>query len=181
MSIYDYNANSIDGEEIRLEQYKGKVLLIVNTASKWGFTPQFAGLQKLYEQYKDKGFEILGFPSNQFLEQDPDPNLEIKKFCQINFGVDFNMFEKIDVRGESAHPIFKYLTNEAPFEGFNLNTEKGNFLNLFLKDKFPEYLEGNGIKWNFTKFLIDKNGKVVKRYESPVEPEQIASDIEKIL
>lgn len=138
-------------------------------------------MQKLYEQYKDKGFEVLGFPSNQFLEQDPDPNTEIKKFCQINYGVDFTMFEKIDVRGESAHPIFKYLTSEAPFEGFDQNTEKGKILNSFLKDKFPDFLEGNGIKWNFTKFLIDKNGEVVKRYETPVEPEQIESDIEKIL
>jgi glutathione peroxidase len=138
-------------------------------------------LQKLYENYKDKGFEVLGFPSNQFLEQDPGTNAEIQNFCQINYGVDFTMFEKIDVRGESAHPIFKYLTSEATFKGFDLTSEKGKFLNSFLQDKFPEYLEGSGVKWNFTKFLIDKNGSVVSRYESPVEPEDIAKDIEKIL
>lgn len=135
----------------------------------------------MYEQYKDKGFEILGFPSNQFLEQDPGTNTEIKNFCQINYGVDFPMFEKIDVRGESAHPLFKYLTREADFKGFDLNSEKGKFLHSFLQEKFPEYLEGNNIKWNFTKFLIDKNGKVINRYESPIEPEEIAKDIEQIL
>lgn len=181
MSIYDYKAKNIDGEELKLEQYKGKVLLIVNTASKCGFTPQFEGLQKLYEDYKDKGFEVLGFPSNQFLEQDPGTNAEIHSFCQINYGVDFTMFEKIDVKGENAHPLFKYLTQEAPFEGFDLNSEKGKFLNSFLQEKFPETLKGNEIKWNFTKFLIDKNGNVVKRYESPIEAEQIAKDLEKIL
>jgi glutathione peroxidase len=138
-------------------------------------------LQKLYEDYKDRGLEILGFPSNQFLEQDPGTNEEIRNFCQINYGVDFTMLEKIDVRGESAHPLFNYLTSEAPFEGFDLNSEKGKFLSSFLQEKFPEYLGGNGIKWNFTKFLIDKNGRVVKRYESPVEPEDIGKDIEKII
>lgn len=181
MNIYDLKANNIDGEEVKLEEYKDKVLLIVNTASKWGFTPQFAGLQKLFEDYKSKGFEVLGFPSNQFLEQDPGTNIEIHNFCQINYGVDFTMFEKIEVKGENAHPLFKYLTSKAPFEGYDLNTEKGNFLNSFLKEKFPESLKGNDIKWNFTKFLIDKNGNVVKRYETPVEPEDIAKDIEKLL
>jgi glutathione peroxidase len=138
-------------------------------------------LQKLYEQYKDSGFEILGFPSNQFFEQDPGTNEEIHNFCQINYGVDFPMFEKIEVRGRDAHQLFKYLTSEAPFKGFDLNTEKGKFMNSFLSEKLPEYLEGNDIKWNFTKFLVDKGGKVVGRYESPVEPEAIAQDIEKLL
>jgi len=138
-------------------------------------------LQKLYEDYKDKGFEVLGFPSNQFLEQDPGTNAEIHSFCQINYGADFTMFEKIDVRGENAHPLYKYLTSEAPFKGFDLNSEKGNFLNSFLQEKFPESLKGNEIKWNFTKFLIDKSGNVAKRYETPVEPEQIAKDIEEKL
>lgn len=181
MIIYDYKAKNIDGEEIKLEQYKGKVLLIVNTASKWGFTPQFAGLQKLYEDYKDKGFEVLGFPSNQFLEQDPGTNAEIHNFCQINYGVDFTMFEKIDVRGDNAHPLFKYLTAEAPFQGLDIKSEKGSSLNKFLQEKFPHYLEGSEIKWNFTKFLIDKDGAVVKRYETPIEPELIAMDIEEKL
>lgn len=181
MSIYKFKANNIDGEEIKLEEYKGKVLLIVNTASKWGFTPQFAGLQKLYEDYKNKGFEVLGFPSNQFLEQDPGTNKEIHNFCQINYGVDFTMFEKIEVKGENAHPLFNYLSSKAPFEGYDLSSEKGNFLNSFLKEKFPESLKGDDIKWNFTKFLIDKDGNVVRRYETPMEPEEIAKDIEKLL
>jgi glutathione peroxidase len=138
-------------------------------------------LQKLYEEYNKKGFEVLGFPSNQFLEQDPGSNEEIRNFCQINYGVSFTMFEKIEVRGTGAHPLFKYLTHEVPFKGLDLDTEKGKFLHSFLKEKFPEHLGDNEIKWNFTKFLIDKDGKVVNRYESPVEPEQIKKDIEKIL
>lgn len=115
------------------------------------------------------------------MEQEPGTNAEVKNFCQINYGVSFPMFEKIDVRGEMAHPLFKYLTSEAPFEGFDLNSEKGNFMNSFLQEKFPEYLKENDIKWNFTKFLVDSNGSVITRYESPVEPESIAKDIEQIL
>jgi glutathione peroxidase len=138
-------------------------------------------LQKLYDQFNDKGFEILGFPSNQFMEQDPGSNEEIKNFCQINYGVSFPMFEKIDVRGETAHPLFKYLTSEASFEGFDLNSEKGKFMDSFLKEKFPELYNGNDIKWNFTKFLVDSNGSVITRYESPVEPEYIAKDVEQVL
>jgi glutathione peroxidase len=181
MSIYDFVVKDIDGEEVKLDQYKGKVLLIANTASKCGFTPQYEGLQKLYDKYKSRGFEILGFPSNQFLEQEPGSSSEIKSFCQLNYGVSFPMFEKIDVRGENANSLFKYLTNEVPYEGLDQNTEKGKFLHSFLSEKFPEYLEGNSIKWNFTKFLIDKKGKVVKRFESPVEPEAMEKDIEVLL
>lgn len=181
MSIYDFVVKNIDGEEVKLDQYKGKVLIIANTASKCGFTPQYEGLQKLYDKYNSKGLEILGFPSNQFLEQEPGSSSEIKSFCQLNYGVSFPMFEKVDVRGEGATPLFKYLTNEAPYEGLEQNTEKGKFLHSFLSEKFPDYLEGNSIKWNFTKFLIDKNGKVVKRFESPVEPESMEKDIEALL
>jgi glutathione peroxidase len=181
MTIYDFVLKNIDGEEVKLDQYKGKVLLIVNTASKCGFTPQYEGLQKVYDKYNSKGLEILGFPSNQFLEQEPGNSGEIKNFCQLNYGVSFPIFEKIDVRGEKANILFKYLTNEAPYEGLDQNTEKGKFLHGFLSERFPEYLEGNSIKWNFTKFLVDKNGKVVKRYESIVEPEAIEKDIEALL
>jgi glutathione peroxidase len=181
MTIYEFKVKNIDGEEVDMRQYEGKILLIVNTASKCGFTPQYEGLQRLYDKFKGEGFEILGFPSNQFLEQEPGTNEEVKNFCQINYGVSFQMFEKIDVRGEMAHPLFKYLTSEAPFEGFDLDSEKGKFMDSFLRERFPEYLEGNGIKWNFTKFLIDRNGSAITRYESPVDPEYIAKDVQQLI
>ena len=181
MTIYDFKIKNIDGEVVNLKQYKGKVLLVVNTASKCGFTPQYADLQKLYENYNSKGFEILGFPCNQFAEQEPANNDEVKKFCQINYGVSFPLFEKIDVRGENIHPIFKYLTETAPFQGVESAGEKGKGLFAFINEKFPEFLKGNSIKWNFTKFLIDKNGNIIKRYESPVEPMDISKDIDNII
>ncbi|MBW9158752.1 glutathione peroxidase [Clostridium tagluense] len=118
MSIYDLKAITIDGDEVSLEQYRGKVLVIVNTASKCGFTPQYQGLEKLYEQYKDEGFEILDFPSNQFSEQEPGESHEIKNFCTLNYGVSFQLFKKSDVRGENAHPLFRYLTKKNNFQRF---------------------------------------------------------------
>ena len=139
MNFYDFVAKDINGKDINMNQYKGKVVLVVNTASKCGFTPQFKGLEELYNEYKEKGFEILGFPCNQFKNQDPGSNKEINNFCQLNYGVTFTMFEKIDVKGPNAHPIFKYLKEQT----------KG-----LLNDE---------IKWNFTKFLIDSNGNVVKK------------------
>jgi glutathione peroxidase len=181
MSIYDFKVNTIDGEEVSLEEYKGKVLLIANTASKCGFTPQYKDLQKLYEKYQSKGLEILGFPSNQFAEQEPGNNSEVKAFCEINYGVKFPMFEKIDVRGGQAHPIFKYLTEKAPFKGFDLDNPTARFLNTFLSEKFPDYLIGDSIKWNFTKFLVDRDGNVVGRFESPVDPMDMVSEVEKLL
>ncbi len=181
MGIYDFKVKTIDGDEKTLSEYKGKVLLIVNTASKCGFTPQYEELEKLYEQYNSKGLEILGFPSNQFGEQEPGTNTEVKSFCQINYGVQFPMFEKIDVRGETAHPLFKYLTEKAPFKGLDLENETGKFLHGHLVKNFPDYLTGDSIKWNFTKFLIDKEGNVVARFESPIAPQTIAPEIEKLL
>lgn len=181
MNIYDFKVKTIDGEEKSLEDYKGKVLIISNTASKCGFTPQYKDLQKLYENYNSKGLEILGFPSNQFAEQEPGSNTDVKAFCQINYGVGFDMFEKIDVKGKDAHPLFKYLTEKAPFKGFDLENPTGKFLNNFLKDNFPENLIGDSIKWNFTKFLIDREGNVVGRFESPVDPMDMAPEIEKLL
>lgn len=157
MNFYDITAKKMNGQEIKMEEYKGKVLLIVNTASKCGFTPQLAELEEMYKEYKDRGFEILGFPCNQFGHQDPGTNKEISEFCLINYGVSFTMFEKIDVNGENAHPLFKYLKE---------NT-KG--------------MLGSEIKWNFTKFLIDKEGNVVKRYAPTYEPEKIEKDIEELL
>ena len=157
MKFYDFTAKKMNGIEVKMDEYKGKVLLVVNTASKCGFTPQLAELEQMYKDYKDKGFEILGFPCNQFANQDPGSNKEISDFCLINYGVTFNMFQKIEVNGENAHPLYKFLKNE----------KKG----LLSKD----------IKWNFTKFLIDSEGNVVKRYAPTVKPLKIEEDIKKLL
>jgi len=157
MTVYDYKAVSISGEELHLDDFKGKVLLIVNTASKCGFTPQFGGLESLYKDLSDKGLVVLGFPCNQFANQDPKNNSEIEEFCQLNYGVTFPMFAKIDVNGEQAHPLFTYLKSEA----------KG-------------LLGSSAIKWNFTKFLVNQEGKVVKRYGSNDKPEAIKKDIVKL-
>ena len=181
MSIYDFELETIKGEQTSMEAYKGEVLLVVNTASKCGFTPQYADLQKLYEKYKDQGLEILGFPSNQFGEQEPGANSDVQSFCQINYGVTFPLFAKTDVREESAHPLFKYLTEQAPFAGFNREESSGKMLHAFLSEKLPHFLEGDDIKWNFTKFLVDREGRVVKRFESTEEPMNLSADIEALL
>lgn len=181
MSIYDFQMRSIDGEEISLAKYKGKVLLIVNTASKCGFTPQYEELQELYRTYQQAGLEILGFPSNQFAAQEPGSNSEVQNFCQINYGVTFPLFAKTDVRGETAHPLFKYLAEQAPFKGFDRNHPVAEKLQGVLQESFPEFLEGNDIKWNFTKFLIDRNGKVTGRYEPTTSPLAMKEDIETLL
>lgn len=178
MSIYDFNVKGIDGDEVSLDQYKNKVLIVVNTASKCGFTPQYEGLETLYKDYKDQGFEVLGFPSNQFADQEPGDNKEVKMFCEINYGVSFPLFEKIDVRGETAHPLFTYLSEAAPFKGFG---QSGDSLHGFLEKTFPDFLEGNSIKWNFTKFLIDRNGNVVGRFEPTTAPKDMVNEIEKLL
>ncbi|MBP6744850.1 glutathione peroxidase [bacterium] len=157
-TVYEYTAKALDGSEIKLEQYKGNVMLIVNTASKCGFTSQFAGLEKLHEEYSKRGLSLLGFPCNQFGAQEPGDSTEIGAFCQKNYGVDFQMFDKIEVNGEHAHPLYKYLT-----------------------DKVPGLLGLKDVKWNFTKFLVDRDGNVVKRYAPNVEPADISADIEKLL
>ncbi|PCK07597.1 MAG: glutathione peroxidase [Alteromonadaceae bacterium] len=154
-SIYDFEVENQAGEQVSLEQYRGKVLLIVNTASKCGFTPQYDGLQALYKQYQASGFEVLGFPCNQFRQQEPASNQEISEFCSLNFGVKFPMFSKIDVNGDNTAPLYKKL-----------------------KDDAPGLLGSKGIKWNFTKFLINKEGKVLRRYGSVVKPEKLSPDIE---
>ncbi|MEM1114325.1 MAG: glutathione peroxidase [Pseudomonadota bacterium] len=157
-SVFDFSCKTAGGADRALEEFKGKVLLVVNTASKCGFTPQFAGLESLYEEYKERGLEVLGFPCNQFGKQDPGSNDEIQEFCQLNYGVSFPMFGKIEVNGAGADPLFKHLKAEA-----------------------PGMLGSEGIKWNFTKFLIDGEGKVVKRYAPSTKPSEIASDIESLL
>ncbi len=154
-SIYDFSATSIEGNPVELSNYKDKVLLIVNTASQCGFTPQYQGLQALYQKYSDRGLVVLGFPCNQFGQQEPGSTSEIQSFCETRFGVSFPLFEKVDVNGINAHPLFKYLTKAVP--GI-LGTE--------------------GIKWNFTKFLVDRKGNVVKRYPSMTKPEDLEKEIE---
>ena len=156
-NFYQFTARSLQGKDISMDTYKGKVVLVVNTASKCGLTPQYEGLENLYEKYKDQGLVILGFPCNQFGNQEPGTEKEITEGCLINYGVSFPMFSKIEVNGENTHPIYKYL-----------------------KDKLPEFL-GKNIKWNFAKFLIDRNGKPVKRFSPTTIPEKLVKDIEKYL
>jgi glutathione peroxidase len=157
-SIHDFEALSIDGKPVSLAQFKGKPLLIVNTASACGFTPQFGGLEKLHQTYGKRGLVVLGFPCNQFGSQDPGSNDEIASFCQLNFGVTFPMMEKINVNGAEAHPLYQWLTAEA-----------------------PGLLGSKAIKWNFTKFLVGKDGRVIKRYAPQDAPEKLAADIEAAL
>lgn len=181
MSIYDFKANDIDGEEVLLKEYEGKVLLIANTASKCGFTPQYEELEKIYEKYNQEGLEILGFPSNQFKEQEPGNSDEIKKFCLINYGVTFPLFEKIDVRGEGAHPLFKHLIEKAPYKGLDPKHPIGEILLKMFNASNPEYLKDDEIKWNFTKFLVNRKGEVVGRFEPTTTPTEMISEIEKLL
>jgi glutathione peroxidase len=158
MAIYDFKVETIQGEHTTLGTYEGKVLLIVNTASKCGFTPQYTGLQSLYDSYKEKGFEVLGFPCNQFGAQEPGTNNEISEFCQLNYDVSFPLFKKVKVNGEDAHPLFKNLSSEA-----------------------PGILGSKAIKWNFTKFLVDRSGRVVKRFAPTDKPEAIEKHIQELL
>lgn len=158
MRIYDFNVTTIDGQEVSMSKYKGKTLLIVNVASKCGFTKQYKGLEELYQKYKNDDFMILGFPSNQFSNQEPGSNEEIKEFCSLTYGVDFHMFAKIDVNGENAIPLYEFLKSEA----------KG-------------FAGTKSIKWNFTKFLVDRNGKVIERYGSVTKPKEIEEEIRRLL
>ena len=156
-SIYDFKALTSKGQELDFAQFEGKVLLIVNTASKCGFTPQFAGLEELNQKYRDRGLVVIGFPCNQFASQDPGSDSEIEGFCQLNYGVTFQIMKKVDVNGSDAHPIFVYLKEQT----------RG--------------LLGSSIKWNFTKFLISRDGETIKRYAPITKPEKLAKDIEAML
>jgi glutathione peroxidase len=180
MPVYEFSYTSIEGKRISLSEYSGKVLLIVNVASKCGFTPQYKGLEELYKRYKGKGFEIIGFPCDQFGGQEPGTEKEIVEFCSINYGVTFPLSEKVKVREDGAIALYKYLTAQKSFMGFG-SGEKAQFMEKFLKEKYKNGYTDNQIKWNFTKFLIDKNGEVTARFEPTAEPENIASDIEKLL
>jgi glutathione peroxidase len=181
VSIYDFQVASINEKPTELSAYRGKVLLIVNTASRCSYARQFAGLQKLYENHQGLGFEILGFPCNQFNEKEPGSNSEVQEFCQVNFGITFKLFEKIEVIGESAHPLFQYLAQQAPYRGFDIQTPDGQWMQDFLQEKHPEKYIGDGIKWNFSKFLIDRDGHVKARFETTTEPLDIESAIQSML
>ncbi|TXC81847.1 glutathione peroxidase [Metabacillus litoralis] len=182
MNIHNFTATSMIGQEKSLAEYKGKVLLIVNTAGRCGFTYQYEDLQKLYNRYKDKGFVILGFPCNQFDNQEPDANSQIQANCLLNYGVSFPLFQKTNVRDENVHPLFNYLSNKIPFQGFNKFHPVAKILIPLINEKHPEYLtDDHSIKWNFTKFLIDPNGEVTKRFECTTDPIDMEQDIEKLL
>ncbi|PFN28476.1 glutathione peroxidase [Bacillus cereus] len=158
MTVHDFSAKTITGEEVSLKDYEGKVLLIVNVASKCGFTPQYKGLQEVYDKYKEQGLEILGFPCNQFGGQEPGTEADITSFCELNYGVNFPMFAKIDVKGDKAHPLYTYMTEQA-----------------------PGLLGMKAVKWNFTKFLIGRDGKVVGRFAPQTKPVDLEVEIEKVL
>lgn len=180
-NVHSFSVNDINGNKVNLSDYSGKTLLIVNVASKCGFTFQYEGLQKLYDELKDSNFVILAFPCNQFADQEPGTNEEIKEFCSSTYGVTFPMFDKIDVNGENADPLYQYLVEQKGFEGFDESKPRAKMIKGVLEKHFPESLKGNSIKWNFTKFLVDKNGNVVERFETPVTPEEIKPEIEKLL
>ncbi|WYP27602.1 glutathione peroxidase [Alkalihalobacillus sp. FSL W8-0930] len=157
MSVYDFSVKSSKGEEIQLSKYEGKALLIVNTATKCGFAPQFDGLEKLHQEYADQGFEVLGFPCNQFMNQEPVEDDEMENVCKVNFGVSFPLFAKVDVNGSDAHPLYQYLKKE----------KKGTI--------------GSDVKWNFTKFLVNQQGEVIERFAPTTKPEKIEPEIKKLL
>ena len=179
-TIYDFTAETNSGEQLQFSQYKGEVLLIVNTASKCGFTPQYDGLEALYQKYAPKGFVVIGFPCDQFGHQEPGSNEEIEEFCRLNHGVTFPLMAKSDVNGENANDVFKWLYSEKPFAGFG-DSDTGKFMDGMLSKADPDYASNPDIKWNFTKFLIDRKGRVVARFEPVVTPKELESEIEALL
>ena len=179
-SIYDFKAESNAGEEVNFADYKGKVLLVVNTASKCGFTPQYDGLEALYKKYGPEGLVVVGFPCDQFGHQEPGSDEEIEAFCRLNYGVTFPLMAKSDVNGENANAIFKWLYTEKPFAGFG-DSDTGKFMDGMLSRNDPEYASNPDIKWNFTKFLVDRKGRVVARFEPVVTPDELEDEIEDLL
>ena len=173
-SVYDFKVVDDSGKEVSLADYKGKVLLIVNTATRCGFTPQYTELEALYEKYRAEGLEILDFPCNQFGQQAPGSIQEIHQFCTANFNIEFPQFDKIDVNGPQESPLYTFLKSQKGFGGFDLNDKTGQLLDNMFKKQNPDYAQSDDIKWNFTKFLISRDGRVIKRYE----PTDKISDIE---
>ncbi len=181
-SIYDFTVKDIDGKEVSMADYKGKVLLIVNVASKCGLTPQYEGLEALYRKYKGQGLEILAFPCNQFLGQEPGTNDEIVTFCSVNYDITFPMFDKIDVNGKEESPLYTYLKAHAPFKGYPEGSEKfAEQLTMIHQKTGTGFEQGDAVKWNFGKFLVSRDGSTILRFEPMVVPEDLETDIQKML
>ena len=176
MSVYDFKVATRDGGEESLDQYKGKVLLIVNTATGCGFTPHYEPLEAMYKEYRDQGFEILDFPCNQFADQAPESDDEIHEFCQVKFGTEFPQYKKIDVNGDTADPLFAYLATEKPFEGFGKGL-KNKALEKFAGQNNKKFGDKAYIKWNFTKFLVNREGNVVQRFEPKVDMGEVKAAV----
>lgn len=175
-SIYKHRVLDADGQEVALKSYKGKVLLIINSATQCGFTPQYAALQALYEKYRDRGLEILDFPCNQFGGQAPGTNEEIHQFCTTTYNISFRQFDKIEVNGPNASPLFTFLKKQQGFKGFG-NGQKAQGMDRMLKNRDADYAQSSDIKWNFTKFVVDRKGRVIARFE----PTQDISEVETVI
>lgn len=180
-TVYDFKVTNDEGKEVSLSDYKGKVMLIVNTATRCGFTPQYKELEELYQKYSQCGLEILDFPCNQFGQQAPGSIEEIHNFCTANFNIHFPQFDKIDVNGDNAHPLFTYLKSKQAFGGFDLNERLGKLLDDMMRKNDPEFDKNPDIKWNFTKFLIDRQGNVIKRFEPTDKMADVELEIAKAL
>ena len=178
-TIYDFKALTSKGKELNFADFQGKVLLVVNTASKCGFTPQFAGLEEMNQKYKDKGLVVIGFPCNQFKEQDPGTDSQIEEFCQLNYGVTFQIMRKVDVNGLDATPVFEFLKAQAPTEEYH--GLKAKAAKALFKTLSKSVEKDSDIKWNFTKFLISKDGETIKRYAPTTEPKDFEKDVEAML
>ena len=180
-NIYSFEVGAQGGKTLKLSELKGKVLLIVNTASRCGFTPQYAELEQLYKSYHENGFEILDFPCNQFGGQSPEDDAERTTFCQLNYGTTFPQLKKIEVNGDNASPLYKWLKAERGFDGFDEGHPLSEKLDEILRAADPDYAQKPDIKWNFTKFLVDRNGKVVARFEPTADMKRVEKAIEKLL
>ncbi len=180
-NVYDFTVKDRKGNDVSLAEYKGKVLLIVNTATRCGFTPQYEELEALYKAYKDRGLEILDFPCNQFGQQAPGTEDEIHEFCQLNYGTEFPQFRKIEVNGENESPLFTYLKAQKGFAGFDLNHKIGKLLHDMMLKADADYASKPDIKWNFTKFLVNQQGEVIARYEPTHDIKSIEADIQALL
>ena len=180
-TVYEFSVKDRKGKEVSLKEYANEVLLIVNTATKCGFTPQYEELEKLYEKYHSQGFEVLDFPCNQFGQQAPGTDEAIHEFCKLNYGTEFPRFKKLKVNGDDADPLYKFLKEQKSFAGFDASHPLTPVLDKLLSESNPAYKENADIKWNFTKFLINKRGQVVARFEPTESIENIATQIEEIL
>lgn len=178
-TIYDFKAVASNGKEIDFRQFEGKPMLIINTASKCGFTPQFDGLEKLNEKYRDRGLVVIGFPCNQFAQQDPGTDSEIEGFCRMNYGVTFQIMKKVDVNGSEAHPVFVWLKEQAPSEEYH--GMKAKAASAMFKTISKSVEKESDVKWNFTKFLVSRNGTTVQRFAPTTEPDQLEAAIEEVL